>query len=153
MLHKRKHIIILIAFVAIIGILSCIYIVQYQNAFKIIKNKINLTIPPASKTIHFNYDSWSGGFDAKIQINGQEVERLRKNLIKCLGKEYIVKSISDLPYIATRLHVKRDNIVVYYMGLREGEKHWILPGPKTTSVWAFIVKLNDGKYYLYISST
>lgn len=154
MLHKRKHIIILIALMAIIGILLCIYIIQYQNAFKIIKDKLNLTIPPASKTIHFNYDSWSGGFDAKIQINDQEVDKLRKNLHKCLGREYFVKNVSDLSYIDIIVkpwHVKRDNIVACFMGLREGEKHWLLPSSKTASVFASITKQDDGKYYLYIS--
>lgn len=153
MFHKKKYTILLVLI-----ILTCVFLVivllPISNPADVIKRKIDVTLPASAKIIHFNYNKFTGNFYAKVQINNQDVESIQKDLLDYFRQEYDIENSLYFPNIKNNIQwwdVDKNNIEVCYKALIDGEKHWFVPTPKTTIVWAFIVKQNDGKYYLYIS--
>lgn len=120
----------------------------------IIESKLNLALPPSSKIIDFDYDGWNDYFDAKILIDKQNVSSVKKALVKCFGQEFDYKNKKSLPNIENVVSwwdMDKSNIEVCYFKFLSGKKHLFRSSPKSVEVWAFIVKQNDGQYYLYIS--
>lgn len=154
MLHKKKYIIVVIISVTLIGILFLVYFTQSKEPADIIESKINLKLPSTSKIINFNSNRFSGDFDAKIQINANDIENIKKELLSFFKQEYIIKNIENLPqnekYISW-WDMDRNNVEVCYKTVISGEKHLLISTPKSAIVWAFIVKQSDENYYLYIS--
>lgn len=46
--------------------------------------------------------------------------------------------------------MNKNSIEVCYKTVTSGEKHLFIPTPKSSIIWAFIIKQNDGKY-IFIS--
>lgn len=147
MSEERKYIIIRIAIVSIILVLVVVNILKYQTPTEIIEQRIHLKLPTTSKIINFSNNILTEDFEAKILLNKHDIEKIKNDLHKYFGHEY---DGDDLHIPNTWWDIDKNNIVSCYMALKSPKKYWILPTPKTVTVWAFIVKQSDGKFYLYI---
>lgn len=151
--ESKKHVIIWILFIIII-IMVIILFTPYYKPMKVIEKKLNLTFTSSAQIIHFNYDRLSEDLNAKILIDSQDVDNLRKSLLNYFGKEYIVQTNDDLPhnqFIFPWWDLDENEIEVCYMKIESGKRHWFLPSPKTVIFWAIISRQDDENYYLYLS--
>ncbi len=152
-MSEKKYIIIRIILGALIIVL--LFVLFFPNKpSDVIKRKIELKLPSSAKILHFNNNRLFGDFDAKIQINEKDIEDINKQLYQYFGDEYDLKNTNYLPNIEnidSWWDVDKANIMVCYDTFIEGKKFLFFSSPKTQEIWAFIVKQNDGKYYLYIS--
>lgn len=148
----KKVIIALILILILAGIVICI--IQKNKPFNIIESKMNITLPSDSKIINFYHESLNGYFMAKVQIDDKDVESLKIDLYEYFKQELKIENINNIPSFqkdATWWDMEKRNIEVGYFTFLSGEKHIFGSSPKSIEVWAFIVKQDDGKHYLYIS--
>ena len=92
--------------------------------------------------------------DAKIMIDEVDLYNVQKELVKCFGQEFDYMNENYLPNfenVVTWWDMDKSNIEACYFKFASGKKHLFTSSPKTVEIWAFIVKQNDGQYYLYIS--
>ncbi len=116
-----------------------------------IDRKFNFKLPSSSKIINYKYYSMGGYFDAKILIDTQAVESIKKSLVEYFKNEYIIKNDDEIPNFQNSCDwwdLDKKNIESCYNIMIFGENEF---SPKTRDVWAFITNEKDGQCYLYIS--
>lgn len=151
--EEKKYTIIRIIFIILIMVLLIVLFAPNPKPTNIIKRKINLVLPDSAEIIHFNYNKWLGDFDAKIQFNVQDIEGIKKDLLAFFRQECDKENryLPDFQNTNSWWDIDKNNIESCYSTDVEGKKILFFPSPKTKEIWAFIVKQNDGKYYLYVS--
>lgn len=152
MLNNKKMI---ISFILLLLFLCIFFLLVIINKpIDIIESKLDVTLPSSSKVINFDYNGWNDNFDAKILIDKQNVDNMKKELEKFFRSEFDYKNKNSLPNIGNVVSwwdMDKSNIETCYFIFLSGKKHLFRSSPKSKEVWAFIVKQNDGQYYLYIS--
>ena len=121
-----------------------------SDPVKVIESSIDLKLASTSKIINFDYFSIMGNFTAKVQINEEDIETIRKSLLGYFEREEIIQNeyyIPNFRNVISWWDMDKENVVNCYYKAVDGE----IPGPKTLEIWAFIVKQDDDLYYLYLS--
>ena len=92
----------------------------------IIENKLDITLPSSFKIIKFDYNGCDDYFDAKILLNKRNVDSIKKELEKCIGKEFDYKNKNNLPNfenVVSWWDMDKNNIEVCYFQFIPGKKH------------------------------
>lgn len=147
MIQDKKYVIIRIVIVILIIIFLVILFSQNKKPANIIKEKFGLILPSSAKVMHFNNNIMTGEFNAKIQFNEQDLDNIKKDLLKYFKQEYF--ALDNLPRnenFVSWWDVDKNNIESCYKKVT-GERN----SHVSIIVWAFIVSQDDGTYYLYIS--
>ena len=108
-------------------------------------------MPASAEIINYQYDSNGRYFDAKILIEEQSINDIKKQLDNYFGGVTSEENINEMPSFkntASWWDMDNDNIEASYMNYVDVKKfNTIMP----RRVWAFISKDKEDKYYLYIS--
>lgn len=153
MIKVNKFIIIALMIVIIISLIV-VNLLLLSSPTKIIANKLKFKLPYSSRIIHFEHNRLSGYFAAKILIDEQSLEVIRKDLRRYFNEELNIKCEDDIPNFENNFtwwDLDKSKILACYNTIISGEKKFIWASPKSRDVWAFITDENDGQHYLYIS--
>ncbi|WP_029501849.1 hypothetical protein [Lachnoclostridium phytofermentans] len=154
MSENKKMVIIRSILVIIIILLLTLLFIPNSKPMEIIESKLNTKLPSSSKISQFNYNRVLGDLNAKILIDAQSLDSIKKGLLKHFNNEYIIRNYADLPHnqnVISWWDLEEGDIEVCYKKIEGVKKHLIIPTPKTSIFWAIISKQKDGKYYLYLS--
>lgn len=142
-------ILIIIVFIMIFG-----FFIQKDKPLNIIEGKLKIKLPTSVNIVNYNYNRKEDNFDAKILINNESVDYVKKELNVFFGGKAPNKVIEKLPNFKNESpwwDLDKQNIEISYKKFVNGEKKLFGYSPKTRVVWAFISKDKNGQYYLYIS--
>lgn len=151
LLYKNKEIIIKIISAILFVLLLILILFPTNKPEDIIKQKLHLVLPSSAKILRYNYNRVLGDFDAKIQINKQDVEIINSGLKIYFVQEYNGDYIPNFQRTNPWWDMDDYNLINSYVNFVEGKQILFFPHPKTQEVWAFIVQSDGGDYYLYIS--
>jgi len=158
-MNKKKYIIVgLLILVMIIGIVvtrcaSKENTPKYISAEKrtpeeIIEENLGMTIPDTASVIEFRYPK-HGYFYAKILIDEENVSNLERQVILTKVDSEYLDFMPNFRNSCSWWDMKREDIILAFTGF---EPHYNGSGGTAyTEAWIFIVKDDDGQYYLYIS--
>ena len=151
MVHKRKIAVSIIGIILMVGIIFAAYLFYQSSPENVIKSRLNLSLPASAEIINYQYDSNGRYFDAKILIEEQSINDIKKQLDNYFGgvtSEENMKHMPSFKNSASWWDMDNDNIVAAYMNFVD-VKMWFNLVPH--EVWVFISKDKEDKYYLYIS--
>ena len=119
---------------------------------ELIKKDIKLDLPSSAKVTNFSYYKDSGSFEAKIYLDEQNINEVKKKLNNYFGGELTKPyDMWHFENTCSWWDLKEKNVNVSYRTI-VGERNGSDADPSyTRNVWAFITKDDQGKHYLYIS--
>lgn len=153
MLKHKKKMIVLVVIILIAGIIVAKKAFQNNNPVEIIETTFHMKLPSTAKIINFDCFKSGKEFNAKVQINEENIENVKKSLLDYFGYEESLENKEDRIYNFNNTiswwDMNKRNVVNYYFDFIPRKNRLFFSSP-TIEIWAFIAKQDDGLFYLYI---
>lgn len=151
MMKEKKNIFIMLS-VIILLVIIILYFIK-QSPKNVIQNKLGIKLPYTSRVINYTYYKVGEHFKAKIFVDKQEINALKKQFSSSMGGISSEKYPESFNFknTCTWWDLDKNYIEVSYTKDVDGEKKLFGYSLKTRIIWIFISKDKEGQYYIYIS--
>jgi len=148
-----KKIAVALSIVLIVGLVGG-FAFHKSRPKNVIEDKLGIKLSVESKVVNFTNNIFSEYFNAKILIESDNIDGIKKELDKSFGGAADEEAIQRMPNFSNTCSwwdLNAQNIESCYTKFMSGKKRMFGNTLKSREVWAFISKDDSSRYYLYIS--